>query len=158
MPHMFTGVVQGGLLGMVPFDPMGQISDKNRQSEVRNGRCVCSSVHQTASGVRILATGPSLPGATLLLASNPYLPLLHLELANLWHELRRYCQQGATCALQCAWQPCLEPSCCVIVAHTTRTPAQLNGLDAVWCSPPRWPVCAFAAMQRTIVDGIMLGS
>ena len=30
--------VQGGLLGMVPFDPMGQISDKNRQSEVRNGR------------------------------------------------------------------------------------------------------------------------
>ena len=32
--------MQGGLLGMVPFDPMGQISDKNRQSEVRNGRCV----------------------------------------------------------------------------------------------------------------------
>ena len=31
--------MQGGLLGMVPFDPMGQISDKNRQSEVRNGRC-----------------------------------------------------------------------------------------------------------------------
>lgn len=31
--------MQTGLLGMVPFDPMGQISDKNRQSEVRNGRC-----------------------------------------------------------------------------------------------------------------------
>lgn len=31
-------LLQGGLLGMVPFDPMGQISDKNRQSEVRNGR------------------------------------------------------------------------------------------------------------------------
>ena len=39
LPHTFVGVVQGGLLGMVPFDPMGQISDKNRQSEVRNGRC-----------------------------------------------------------------------------------------------------------------------
>ena len=69
-----------------------------------------------------------------------------------------YCQQGGPCALQCAWQPCLGPSYCVIVAHTTRTPAQLNGLDAVWCSPPRWPICAFAAMQRTIVDGMMLGS
>ena len=45
MPHIFTCAVQGGLLGMVPFDPMGQISDKNRQSEVRNGRCAPASVH-----------------------------------------------------------------------------------------------------------------
>ena len=45
MPEMCSCAVQGGLLGMVPFDPMGQISDKNRQSEVRNGRCACASVH-----------------------------------------------------------------------------------------------------------------
>ena len=44
-PNIVSCMVQGGLLGMVPFDPMGQISDKNRQSEVRNGRCASSSVH-----------------------------------------------------------------------------------------------------------------
>ena len=65
MPQVFTCNVQGGLLGMVPFDPMGQISDKNRQSEVRNGRCACASVHQTASGVTALEAGPSMPVTTL---------------------------------------------------------------------------------------------
>ena len=86
MPKVFQCVVQGGMLGMVPFDPMGQISDKNRQSEVRNGRCACHSLHWTALGVRALATGPGLPGVTLEAASCPDLPLKHREQANIHHE------------------------------------------------------------------------
>ena len=42
-------VTQTGMMGMVPFDPMGQISDKNRQSEVRNGRCGSSSHPSTCA-------------------------------------------------------------------------------------------------------------
>ncbi|CAL5228640.1 g11807 [Coccomyxa viridis] len=53
----FQKYKETGLLGMVPFDPMGQISDKNRQSEVRNGRLAmiaflgfCSQAANTGVG------------------------------------------------------------------------------------------------------------
>ena len=139
MPDIDFCAVQGGLLGMVPFDPMGQISDKNRQSEVRNGRCA------SAPGLGWLQVSEPLrqtPACLISLQSAclPDLPVTHPELAEVQHESCRHSPAGQK----------MCPSTCLAIMHG----AELLHPECAWLHvQPVAVTCASGAARHACLCG-----